>query len=70
MCPTRPAAFVVCVKTTENVLQCGGCEGRRRVVAHLVHSPAVRQVLEHLGLPADSPPLAPARGPPQPGLWQ
>jgi len=54
----------------EEVLLCARCGGRRRVVVWLTHSPAVRQVLEHLGLPADTPPLAPARGSPQPDFWQ
>src|SRR5262249_6941016 len=36
-------------------------------LAQQVHSVrvGVRQVLEHLGLPADVPPVAPARGPPE-----
>ncbi|MCI0574198.1 MAG: ATP-dependent helicase HrpA, partial [Myxococcaceae bacterium] len=50
----------------EEVLVCRRCGGRRRLVAYLTHAPAVRQVLVHLKLPADVPPLAPARGPPQP----
>ena len=54
----------------QDVLLCARCGGRRRVVAYLTHGPVVRQVLEHLELPADVPPLAPARGPPQPDFWQ
>ncbi|MCI0673860.1 MAG: hypothetical protein L0Y64_25705 [Myxococcaceae bacterium] len=52
------------------MLRCARCGGRRRVVAFLTHGPAVRQVLVHLKLPTDVPPLAPARGPPQQDLWQ
>ena len=48
----------------EEVLLCARGGGRRRVVAYLTHFPAVRQVLAHLVLPADTPPLAPARGSP------
>jgi hypothetical protein len=54
----------------QDVLACARCGGRRRVVAYLTHGPVTRQVLEHLELPADVPPLAPARGPPQPDFCQ
>jgi hypothetical protein len=62
--------LAVAVAAKEEVLRCARCGGRRRVVAWLTHCPAVREVLEHLGLPAHTPPLAPARGPPQPDFWQ
>jgi len=54
----------------QEVLTCVRCGGRRRVVAYLTHSPAVRQVLLHLKLSAHVPPLAIARGPPPPDFWQ
>ncbi|HYO56568.1 hypothetical protein [Archangium sp.] len=54
----------------EDVLECEGCGGRRRVVvAYLRHLPAVRQVLVHLKLPADGPPLALVHAAPQPDFW-
>jgi hypothetical protein len=54
----------------EEVLLCARCGGRRRVVAYLKYAPAVRQVLEHLGLSADAPSQSPARGAPQQDFWQ
>ncbi|RKG90061.1 ATP-dependent helicase HrpA, partial [Corallococcus sp. CA053C] len=42
----------------QDVLLRGRCGGRRRLLAYLAHSPAVRHVLEHLKRPLDGPPLA------------
>ncbi len=39
-----------------------------RVLTFLTDPPVVRAILEHLGLPADPPPVAPARLPPEPEL--
>ncbi len=50
-----------------DVLQCS-CGGERKVIAALTRndSPnALRRYLEHVGEPADPPPTAPARAPPQ-----
>ena len=47
------------------VLQCGRCGGKRRVLAHVTGTGA-KAFLDHLGLPSRPPPLAPARGPPEP----
>ena len=45
----------------EDVLNCPRCGGRMRVVAAVTSPTGIRQSLEHLGLPARAPPLAPAR---------
>ena len=50
------------------VLVCDHCGGRRRVLTFLTDPPVLRAILEHLGLPADPPPVAPARPPPEPEL--
>jgi hypothetical protein len=47
------------------VLQCGRCGGKRRVLAHVTGT-GVEAILDHLGLPSRSPRLARARGPPEP----
>jgi hypothetical protein len=47
------------------VLECGRCGGKRRVLAHVTGT-GVEAILDHLGLPSRSPRLAPARGPPEP----
>ena len=49
------------------MLVCGHFGGRRRVLT-LTDPPVLRAILEHLGLAADPPPLAPARAPPEPEL--
>jgi hypothetical protein len=48
-----------------DVLTCGKCGGRRRVLAYITEPPVVRAILEHLRLPSTPLPVAPARGPPQ-----
>ena len=51
-----------------DVLACP-CGGRIRVIA-VIESPAViRRILKHLGLPAEPPAIAPARGPPMHDGW-
>ncbi|MEM7204499.1 MAG: ATP-dependent helicase HrpA [Planctomycetota bacterium] len=47
-----------------DVLRCPRCGGVRKVLAFVMEAAAVRRVLAHLGLPAEAPVLAPARGPP------
>lgn len=48
-----------------DVLECPKCEGRARIIAFIEDPVVIRRILTHLGLPTASPPLAPARGPPQ-----
>ena len=51
-----------------DVLICEHCGGTRKLLAFLTEPRAVRRILEHLGLPAEPPPIAPARPPPDPVL--
>ncbi len=51
-----------------DVLVCEHCGGRTRVLTFLTDPPLLRRILEHLGLSADPPPVAPARPPPEPEL--
>jgi hypothetical protein len=44
----------------EDVLLCP-CGGRRVVLAYVTDQKAVKEILEHLGLPTTGPPVAPAR---------
>ena len=46
-----------------DVLQCPRCHGRLRVLAVITERDPVRQILGHLGLPTDVPPVARARDP-------
>lgn len=46
----------------EDVIACP-CGGRRRVVADITDRSVVVAILEHLGLPAEPPPIARARSP-------
>jgi hypothetical protein len=48
-----------------DVLHCERCGGRRRMIALISDPFVVRRILTHLGLPAQPPPIAPARAPPQ-----
>ncbi|MFQ5668804.1 MAG: transposase [Candidatus Binatia bacterium] len=47
-----------------DALECDACGGRREIIAFLTDLPVVRKILAHLGLPTDSPIVAPARAPP------
>jgi hypothetical protein len=47
------------------VLQRPGCGGRRRIVAAITQGPVIRALPESLGLPAQAPPVASVRGPPE-----
>jgi hypothetical protein len=49
-------------------LRCPACGADMRVLAFITDPLTLRQILEHLGLAARPPPLAPARPPPQPEL--
>jgi len=42
-----------------DVLHCGACGGRRKVIAVIVHQPVVRAILDCLGLGERAPPAAP-----------
>jgi hypothetical protein len=46
-----------------DVLQCPKCHGRLRVLAVLTEQEPVRQILAHLRLPTEAPPVARARDP-------
>lgn len=48
-----------------DVFQCPNCPGRMRVLAYLDEPTVTARILEHLGLPSDAPPIAPARERPQ-----
>ena len=54
-----------------DVLACP-CGGRRKVLACLTDPKVVKQILEHLGLPATGPPVAPPRTSalPDEACWQ
>ncbi len=47
------------------VLICPHCNGRRKLLAFITDSTAIRRILEHLELPADPPRMTPARAPPE-----
>ena len=47
-----------------DVLICEHCGGTRKLLTFLSEPRAVRRILEHLGLPSESPPVAAARPPP------
>jgi hypothetical protein len=49
-------------------LTCPDCGGDMRILAFITAAEPVDAILTHLGLPTGPPPLAPARGPPQPEL--
>jgi hypothetical protein len=51
-----------------DVLICEHCGGTRKLLAFLTEPRAIRRILEHLGLPAEPPPIAQARPPPDPVL--
>jgi hypothetical protein len=48
-----------------DVLHCTHCGGRRKLIAFITHPPDIRRIRGHLKLPADPPPISPARPPPQ-----
>lgn len=43
------------------------CGGQIRFIAFITHSADILQMLDHLGVPAEPPNIAPAHGPP---LWK
>lgn len=52
-------------RTFADVLVCPQCDGKMRLVATVEEPDVVKKILVHLGLPAESLPVAPARPPPQ-----
>ena len=48
-----------------DVLHCHGCGGRRKLISLITDPPVVRRILQHLHLPTEPPPIAPARPNPQ-----
>ena len=51
-----------------DALTCPWCGGSRKLIALLTDGLVVRQILAHLDLPTEPPPLAPARAPPEPAF--
>ena len=47
-------------------LLCPVCGGQMRIIAFITHSADIRHILDHIGVEAEPPRIAPARGPP---LW-
>ena len=49
----------------DEIAACSKCGGKLKLIS-LIKDPAViRPILEHVGLPTELPPVAPARSPPQ-----
>ena len=48
-----------------DVLRCGQCRSRRRLVSLITERSVIVRILAHLGLDTDPPPIQPARAPPQ-----
>jgi hypothetical protein len=51
------------------VRRCPRCGAERRIVAFITRPTQLRRLCAHLGYPTEVPPIAPARAPPQPDLW-
>ncbi len=51
-----------------DVLTCRRCNSKRKIIAFIQQPAVARQILQHLGLPHQPPPIAPARPPPQQDL--
>ena len=48
-------------------LLCPMCGGQMRIIAFITHSADIRHMLDHIGVQAEPPNIAPARGPP---MWE
>ena len=48
-----------------SVLVCPRCGSTMRRISHIVKPQTIVRILDHLGLPSEMPPIAPARAPPQ-----
>ncbi len=46
-------------------LLCPHCRAPMRIIAFVTDTASVTHILQHLGEPAQPPPVSPARGPPQ-----
>ena len=44
-----------------DILECGRCQGRMRILAVIDQPEVIAKILTHLGLPARAPPPNPAR---------
>jgi len=53
-----------------DVRVCSRCAGPLTVLAYLTEAKVVEKILSHLGLPTRPPPIAPARFPEQPHLFE
>lgn len=42
--------------------QCPNCGGELKIIAAILEQPVIEKILTHLGLQAQAPPRAPARG--------
>jgi hypothetical protein len=51
-----------------DILICPRCGGPRELISTITDGPIARRILEHLGLGADPPRLAPARSPTEPAF--
>ena len=52
-----------------DVLKCARCDGRLRVLAVIDEPAAIERILDHVGISSVPLGIAPARGPPQPDLF-
>ena len=70
MQPKRPAhiLWAVLIARIYEVfpLLCPICGGQMRIIAFIIYSVDIRQILEHIGVETEPPRITPARGPP---LW-
>jgi hypothetical protein len=60
-----PCASLIWRVFLEDVLACGRCAGRMKIVAAVTSRSGATRILGHLGLPADVPGFHPPRPPPQ-----
>jgi hypothetical protein len=63
-CVVRDAGSVARAVFAVDVLACGRCGGRLRLIATLEVSATTQRILRHLGLPTEVPPPTVARAPP------
>ena len=70
MQPKRPAHYLwaVLIARIYEVfpLVCPICGAQVRIIAFITHSAGMRQILNHISVESEPPPIAPARGP---QLW-
>jgi hypothetical protein len=51
----------------DDVLVCGHCGGRRKVLSFILSTEVILKILSHLGLPTEPPSVHPARASPEQG---